>query len=204
MKLNYQAKFPNQFVQISSLPAFNNDKGSVILLSNNQILDRLDYNAKIHHPLIQDEDGISLERISFTAASNEPGNFKSAAATAGFATPTYKNSQELSGNENYARLLSKTFSPDGDNFEDLMILEYQVAENASLATVNIYNDKSRLIKQLLKNQTIGTNGSLTWDGLTDNGQKAAIGIYVVVFDVFDLKGNVKRIKNTCVLAGKLN
>ncbi|WP_165499772.1 lamin tail domain-containing protein [Pedobacter frigidisoli] len=204
IKQNYQAKFPNQFVQLSSLPAYNNDKGSVILLSNNQILDRLDYNAKIHHPLIQDEDGISLERVSFSVGANESGNFKSAAATVGYASPTYKNSQELNGGENYARLLSKTFSPDGDNFEDLMTLEYQVAENASLANVNVYNDKGRLVRKLLKNQTIGTNGALTWDGLNDDGQKAAIGIYVVLFDVFDLNGNTKRFKNTCVLAGKLN
>lgn len=204
IKLNYQVKFPNQFAQISSLPAFNNDKGSVILLSNNQVLDRFNYNAKIHHPLIQDEDGISLERVSFSLDSNEPGNFISAAATVGFATPTYQNSQEKSGDEIYARLVSKTFSPDGDRFEDVMTLEYQLDQPASLATVNIYSDQGRLIRKLLKNQTIGTSGQLIWDGFDDQGQKAAIGIYIVLFDVFDLNGNTKRFKNTCVLAGKLN
>jgi len=204
VKLNYQAKFPNQFVQISSLPAYNNDKGTVILLSNNQMIDRFDYNSKIHHPLIQNEDGISLERVAFNVNTNEAGNFKSAAATSGFATPTYKNSQELNGDENYARLLSKTFSPDGDNFEDIITLEYQVSQPASLATVNIYSDKGRLVKKLLNNQTIGTNGSLIWDGIAENGQKSAIGIYIILFDVFDLNGNMKRFKNTCVLAGKLN
>ena len=204
VKLNYFAQNPENFVELKSMPAYNNDKGSVVVLSNNVVIDRFDYVPKIHHPLIQNEDGISLERVSFDVAANEPGNFKSAAATVGFATPTYKNSQELSGDENYVRVLSKTFSPDGDNFEDLMMVEYQVAANESLATVNIYTDKGRLIKKLLKNQTIGTNGTLTWDGLDDNGLKAAIGIYVVLFDAFDLKGNTKRYKNTCVLAGKLN
>jgi len=191
-------------VQISSLPAFNNDKGVVILLSNNQVLDRLDYNSKTHHPLIQDEDGISLGRVSFNAGANEAGNFKSAAATSGFATPTYRNSQELTDDENFARFISKTFSPDGDNFEDLMILQYQLAANESLATVNIYNDKGKLVRQLLKNQTIGTNGNLTWDGVGENGEKAAVGIYVILFEIFDLNGNTKRIKNTCVLARKLD
>ncbi|TCO28711.1 FlgD-like protein [Pedobacter psychrotolerans] len=204
VKLNYFVQNPDNFVQLGSIPAYNNDKGSVILLSNHLIIDRLDYDAKTHHPLIQNNDGVSLERVSFDVATNEPGNFKSAAATVGFATPTYKNSQELGGDENYVRLLSKIFSPDGDSFEDLVTLEYQVSSNASLATVNIYTDKGRLVKKLLKNQTIGTNGILTWDGLNDNGQKAAIGIYIMLFDVFDLKGNTKRYKNTCVLAGKLN
>ena len=204
IKENYHAIFPAQFVQISSLPAFSNDKGSVVLLSNSVVIDRLNYSAKVHHPLIQDEDGISIERVSFSVDTNEPSNFKSAAAVAGFATPTYKNSQEASGDENFVRLTRKTFSPDGDGFDDTLNLDYQVAENSSLATVNIYTDKGRLIRKLLRNQTIGTSGTLSWDGLDDTGLKAGIGIYVVVFDVFDLNGHAKRFKNTCVLAGKLN
>jgi hypothetical protein len=204
IKQNYQVKFPTHFVQISSLPAFNNDKGSVILQSNGLVLDRLDYDAKVHHPLIREEDGISIERVSFTVATNEPGNFKSAAATAGFATPTYENSQSAIAGGNDVHLLSKTFSPDGDNFEDLLTLSYQLDQNSSVATVNIYSDKGRLVRKLIKNQTIGTNGILTWDGLEDSGSVAGIGIYIVLFDIFDLQGNTKRFKNNCVLAGKLN
>jgi len=204
IKLNYTVRFPNQFAQIRTLPAYNNDKGTVILLSNNQLLDRLDYNAKIHHPLIQDEDGISIERVSFNIPSNDPGNFKSAAATAGFATPTDRNSQSLIDGNNEVHLLSKTFSPDGDNFEDILKLTYQITQNASLATVSVYSDKGRLIRKLVKNQTIGTSGILTWDGLDDRGNMANVGIYIILFDVFDLQGNTKRFKNTCVLAGKLN
>lgn len=201
---SYEAKFPLQFVQLISLPAYNNDKGSVILLNNGQVIDQLNYNAKIHHPLIQDEDGISIERVSFDVNTNDPNNFKSAASTVGFATPTYKNSQESNGEESFVNLQSKTFSPDGDGFEDVLTLDYQLAENSSLATINVFSDKGILIRKLLKNQTIATKGSLNWDGLGDRGEVCGIGIYVVLFDVFDLKGNTKRFKNTCVLAGKLN
>ncbi len=204
IKQNYLAKFTMQFIQLASLPAFNNDKGTVILLSNNVVVDKLNYNSKIHHPLIQDEDGISIERVSFNEDANAIGNFKSAAATVGFATPTYKNSQELSGSEDFLRLSSRTFSPDNDGFEDLLTLTYQVAENASLATINIYSDKGLLVRKLLKNQTIGTEGSINWDGLSDNGGNAKVGIYVIVFDIFSLSGKTKRFKSTCVLASELN
>jgi len=204
IKQNYFALNPDHFTQVSSLPAYNNDKGSLILLSSNDVIDRLNYDAKIHHPLIQNEDGISIERVSFSVDTNEPNNFKSAAASVGFATPTYKNSQELTGSENVVSLRSKTFSPDGDGFEDVLALDYQFAENSSLATINIYSDEGVLIKKLLKNQTIATSGNIIWDGLADSGNVAKVGIYVVVFDVFDLKGNTKRFKNTCVIATKLN
>ncbi|PWS26797.1 hypothetical protein DHW03_12250 [Pedobacter yonginense] len=204
IKQNYETKFPSQFVQLASLPAFGNDKGAVILLSRGQVVDQLNYTSAIHHPLIQDNDGISIERVSFEVDANNPDNFKSAAATVGYATPTYKNSQQASGGENYVNLLSKTFSPDGDGFEDVMSLEYKMAEHDCVATVNVFSDKGHLVRRLLKNQTISTEGSLTWDGLGDHGEVCAIGIYVISFDVFNPKGNVKHYRNTCVLAGKLN
>ncbi|RYG19663.1 MAG: hypothetical protein EOO07_06410, partial [Chitinophagaceae bacterium] len=204
VKTNYICENPDNFIQLTSLPSYNNDKGTVILLSNNLQIDRFDYTEKMHVALLQNPDGVSLERVSFSKGANDVSNFKSAAASVGFATPTYKNSQEVNGEANYVKLLSKTFSPDGDNFEDILSLDYQVTENASFATVNVYSDKGRLIKSLMKNQTIGTKGTLTWDGFSDNGQKAAVGIYIVLFDVFDLNGIKKQFKNTCVLAAKLN
>jgi len=204
IKANYHVEFPNRFVQMSSLPAYNNDKGTVILLSNNQILDRFDYTEKMHIALLHDAHGVSLERVSFEKSSNEAGNFRSAAATVGFATPTYKNSQEINGKESYVKLISKTFSPDGDGFEDVLKLEYSLNESSSLATVNVYTDKGKLVRKILKNQTIGTFGHIYWDGLNDGGGKCAVGIYVVVFESFDINGNIKKYKNTCVLATKLN
>lgn len=204
IKQQYFVQNPSHFSQINTLPAFNNEKGTVVLLSDNFVIDRLDYVAKLHHPLIQNEDGISIERVSFGIETNNPGNFKSAAASVGFATPTYKNSQEKNESEDQVELKTKSFSPDGDGFEDLLMLEYQFKENASLATVSIYSDKGILIKKLLKNQTIGTTGSIFWDGFNESGTPAKIGIYVVLFDLFNLNGNTKRFKKTCVLAGKLN
>ncbi|RZL31239.1 MAG: lamin tail domain-containing protein, partial [Pedobacter sp.] len=48
VKQHYEAKFPNQFVQMSSLPAFNNDQGSVVLLGSNGVLEQFNYNEKMH------------------------------------------------------------------------------------------------------------------------------------------------------------
>ncbi|TDG35070.1 hypothetical protein EZJ43_15195 [Pedobacter changchengzhani] len=204
VKANYYVENPNNFVPLTSFPSFNNDKGSAIILTNNQILDRFNYTEKMHNVLLQNPDGVSLERVSFTKGSNEIGNFKSAASSVGFATPTYKNSQQLIGNETYVKLVSKTFSPDGDGFEDLLYLDYKLEENSNLATVNIFTDRGKLVKKLLKNQTIATSGQLIWDGLNDAGGRCSVGIYVLVFESFDLNGNINKFKNTFVLATKLN
>ena len=201
---NYVTENPNHFIQLPSLPTFNNDQGTVILSTNGKVVDRFDYSEKMHNPLLKNPDGVSLERISFTDPTNAPGNFASSASSVGFATPTYKNSVSRSGDEVYVNLVSKTFSPDGDGFEDLLQVDYQFTEGEKFATVNIFSDKGVLVKRLLKNQTVATKGSITWDGFSDGGSKADVGIYIVLFDIFDLNGRTRRFKKTCVLAAKLN
>ncbi|MGY3052898.1 hypothetical protein ACVWYG_001094 [Pedobacter sp. UYEF25] len=201
---NYLTENQPQFIQMTTLPGFNNDKGTIVLLSNGRGIDRFSYTEKMHNLLLKNTDGVSLERISFTEPTNANGNFTSAASSSGFATPTYKNSVSKSGADVYVSLLAKTFSPDGDGFEDFLQIDYQFATGEKFATVNVFSDRGVLVKRLLKNQTISTKGSLNWDGFTDSGTKANVGIYIVLFDVFDLKGQTSRYKKTCVLATKIN
>jgi hypothetical protein len=205
VKQHYNTKFPSQFVQMSSFPSFNNDKGSVVLLGTIGLLERFDYNESLHIALLQDGDGVSFERTSFLKEANDLGNFKSAAKSSGFATPTFKNSQEeiLNLSKNKISLVSKTFSPDGDGFEDMMQIDYSFVNNANLANINIYTDKGILVRKLERNTTIATAGSFTWDGLNDAGQRSKIGIYIIKFDAFALNGKTESFKQTCVLAAKL-
>jgi hypothetical protein len=73
-----------------------------------------------------------------------------------------------------------------------------------VANVSIFNDKGVLIRKLSRNTTLAANGTLVWDGLTESQQHAPVGIYIVYFDVFNLQGDRKTFKKTCVLATKLN
>ena len=59
------------------------------------------------------------------------------------------------------------------------------------------------MKQLIRNELLGIKGTFSWDGINEEREKARIGIYIIFFEVFDLKGNVKHYKKTCVLGGKL-
>jgi hypothetical protein len=53
-------------------------------------------------------------------------------------------------------------------------------ENATIATLNIYNLKGQLVKTLVQNQTLPAGDhSLAWHGNTDAGNNAASGIYFV-------------------------
>jgi flagellar hook assembly protein FlgD len=57
---------------------------------------------------------------------------------------------------------------------------------------------------LVRNALLGLKGNWNWDGLNENGQKLAIGTYIVYTEIFNLQGKKKQFKNTIVLGRKLN
>lgn len=192
-------------VQMAVMPPYNTDKGTVAIWKANDVIDQFDYTEKMHHALLKDVKGVSLERVSFVVSGNESGNLQSAAASVGFATPTDKNSQsEDISVKNSVVLANKTFSPDNDGFEDLLQIDYRFKENGNLATINIYTDKGILVRRLARNITFSTQGTVTWDGLNDGGQLCKVGLYVIKTDIFTIKGSTDSFKQTCVLASKLN
>lgn len=202
----YTVSKPENLLKINSLPAFNDDAGAVVLISNNTRIDQFNYNESMHFPLIKDAEGVSLERSSFSRPANESGNFRSAAAAIGFATPGYENSQYLadSPSEDGISLSSKTISPDQDGFEDALTIYYQFAAPGMVANTTVYSDKGLLVRKLSKNLTLASSGALVWDGLNDNNEPLPIGIYLIHMQVFDLQGQLKTFVKPCILAAKIN
>ena len=204
LQQQYYCKFPEQMIKANT-PSMNDDAGNIILLNTQgAVLDELVYDDKIHVPLLDDKDGVSLERIDVARAANERTNWTSAAASIGYATPTYKNSQYLKTErtESVMELQPKTISPDGDGYEDVMNINYLLNENGYTGTLTIFNAAGKLVKQLIKNNIMGTSGTYTWDGTTDDGQKAPVGLYVFYLEIFNLKGEVKAYKTVGVVAAK--
>jgi flagellar hook assembly protein FlgD len=51
---------------------------------------------------------------------------------------------------------------------------------------------------------LGNEARISWDGIDDDGVKAPIGIYVVMFEAFNSDGQVISGKTSCVLAHSLD
>jgi hypothetical protein len=204
VKEHYEAKNPTNFTQMASMPAYNNEKGTVILMDEKQIIDRFDYREDMHFPLLQIVKGVSLERVSFQKVANEKGNFRSAAQMSGFATPSYQNSQQgRSFIGNRVWLTNKVFSPDGDGFDDVLHINYELANHEFLATVTIFNENGLMIKNLVKNSSIPNAGYFTWDGINEAGALSKVGIYLIKLTFFALNGKLVNYERVCVLAAKL-
>jgi hypothetical protein len=204
---NVEATIELGFLVENDLPSFPDAEGGVIILNkNSETIDALEYDENWHHPLLSDNDGVSLERIQLDAETQNSNNWQSAAATFGYATPTYQNSQFLENTTTSSDLISlskKIFSPDDDGFEDFLLIQYQLDATDYAATISIFDANGRPIKQLLQNELLGITGNIKWDGTNDENARAAMGIYIVLVELVSPDGSVKQEKLTCVLAGQL-
>ena len=194
------------FLEMSSIPTYSNDSGTVILINDsNVVVDRFSYDEDMHFKLLNDEDGVSLERIDFDRPSSDVTNWHSAAESVGFATPGYENSQFLPAEitADNVTIEPEVFSPDNDGLDDVVNINYKFDKPGFVASVTIYDSRGRLINALVQNELLGTEGTFSWDGIADNNQKARIGIHVIYFEAFDLDGNMLKFKKPCVVAGRL-
>ena len=201
---NYPASVSGRLIQMD-MPSYNIDSGTVYLFYNSEQIDRVSYLEDWQFSLLDNSDGVSLERISPNASSNQQSNWHSAAESIGFATPGRVNSQyQYVGTTESISLQKDVFSPDQDGFEDILVVNYAFSESGLLAKARIFDDFGREIKTLFSNELMGTSGFFTWDGVNGDQAKSPIGIYVLVLEVFSVDGGVilaKKIPFT--LAGKL-
>jgi hypothetical protein len=204
---NFHVKHTKQVLTITSMPSWPDDKGTVVVTNmQGEVVDEVQYSDKWHFELLHTTEGIALERIDPEKRSNDKSNWHSAASTAGYGTPTYRNSQYKALVESTATLqiVPKVFSPDNDGNDDVAIIQYRIGENGYVANVKIFDISGRLVRHLVKNDVLGQQGSWIWNGLDENRQKLPVGPYVVLTEIFNLQGKKKQYKQTIVLARRLN
>jgi hypothetical protein len=192
-------------IVMPSLPSYSNDEGTVYLITGaNRLMDAFTYNADMHFALLNSTDGVSLERIRFDSPTQDAGNWHSASEESGFGTPGYLNSQyqDGTGDDGAVSVVPEIFSPDNDGYNDVITIEYSFGEPGWVGNVQIYDMQGRLVKECARNELLAANGRITWDGINEKREKAPVGIYVIYFEVFNLQGQVKKYKRSCVLATK--
>jgi hypothetical protein len=205
IRSRYATSNPEGFFDVADMITMDDGAGTVCLSTATDIIDRFKYTDDMHFALLNDKEGVSLERIDFERSSMDLTNWHSAAASVGYATPGYKNSQYNDAGEtgNAIEITPEIFSPDEDGTNDVVNINYHFDTPGFVANVTVYDSRGRMIRRLVKNEYLGINGTFSWDGISDENEKGRIGIYIFYIEVFDLEGNVKKFKKTCVLASKL-
>ena len=201
---NYTTINPDGIIEVASLPSFDDANGKIILYDNTSILiDSLSYSDSWHYPLLHDNEGISLERISFDVKTQDENNWHSAASVVGFATPAYKNSQAVSSQIAITTidLQPKLFTPDNDGKDDILMINYNLDAAGYSANISVFDAEGNLVKTISSLQTLEQQGFFQWNGTTNENGKALKGIYIINAEFFNTSGKKIILKKDCVLGG---
>lgn len=207
VKRDFITQNMDAFVTVASMPSYNDDEGNVIILNaQGNIVDEVKYDEKWHFKLIDNPEGVALERIDYHAATQNPDNWHSAATSVGYGTPTYKNSQYRTDLQVQGEITvtPEIVSPDNDGMDDFASIDYSFPGPGYVANITIFNAAGQVVRYLQRNALCGIKGSYRWDGLGEKNQKLAVGIYIINTEVFNLNGKKKQVKNIIVLARRNN
>lgn len=187
--------------QINDLPSYNDNEGTVLLLdSSTKEFDRFDYSENMHYALLDDKEGVSLERISSTEITNTAQNWQSASTQSYYATPGYINSQNFENtNGSKVWIEPKLFTPDENGDKDFALINYKFDTPGITATITIFDHYGREMLRLANNELLATEGFYKWEGNNAKNEKVRTGMYVVYFECFDLKGAVRKYRETVVV-----
>jgi len=207
VRSTFMTTAPQTFFMIPSMPSMTNTSGVLVFASRGMVeIDLFAYHENMHFALLTSLKGVALERINPNWPTQDRSNWHSAAQSFGFGTPGFKNSQYLPERMVRAGTIEvypEVFSPDGDGHDDLLTISYRFDQPGYIATVRLFDSRGRLIRNLVKAELLAVNGSFTWDGATDDRQKAPMGMYIVHLEITDLAGKVKQFRETAVVGGRL-
>ena len=197
----YEVPLPSKLFD-ATLPSWDDQTDNVSLLVNGIIIDSFTYFSSWHLPVIADQNGVSLERVSSSSATSSPSTWHSASSVSGYGTPTGPNSQMIitSGQEESPfTVTNRQFSPNEDGYKDFLALNFLLTSGEEIGSVWIYDLEGREIARLIDNESLGTSTIVQWDGRTSESLLAEMGIYVIFVQLWDAMGNVQQFQETCAL-----
>ena len=193
-------------VDMKSFPSYPTSGGVALLMSRQGVVvDQMAFSPEMHYPLLKETKGVSLERVSWSVPSSQPDNWHSAAEAVRFGTPGYENSMKAREEAPVGQPLTivpEVFSPDGDGFDDLCVVRYAFDSGEGTMNAYVFNADGQMVRHLVKGELVGKEGSFVWNGLDRRGNRVPLGVYVLVVEVFDLEGTVRRYRHAVAVASR--
>ncbi|MGM0947001.1 MAG: lamin tail domain-containing protein [Bacteroidota bacterium] len=206
VQLDYPMASNGNFHQIASLPSYPIAGGTVVLLDpDEKVVEQFSYDDDLHHPLLQDSKGVSLERISWNSPAGLAANWHSASASVGFASPGMVNSQFIPEEfeSEIIQIDPPAFDPEGSNGNTFVSIRYELDQAGWVGSFRIYDMAGRMLAALAENEILATQGLYTWTGTDNLGRRMRSGYYVLLVELFDLDGRIKTIRKTIIIAERL-
>jgi hypothetical protein len=174
-------------VNRSGLSLSTSGKPLILSLNDGTSLDSVYYTPEMHNPLLREQKGISLERVSGNSKNGKP-HWTSSADPLG-ATPGKLNSVTISNPEQESlsgfQFHPNPFSPNHDGHDDVVEIQLFSKNIDVFSRITIFNIRGQRIKTLLNDGLTGRISSVIWDGTDDRGILSPTGVYIVLAESYN-------------------
>jgi hypothetical protein len=208
---NLSTQYPmcdkSAFWIVKNFPNLNNQEGCIGIVSEDGTeVDKFCYSSDMHLSLLNEEKGISLEKMSVYNSSDNSQNWHSAAKAYNYGSPGIKNSQfavwtDANRSSDIINVEPKVISPNNDGTKDFVEISYDFDEIGGVANIYIYNQSGVLVRHLVDNELLAVSGCVVWNGYDENGIAVQAGNYIVLLEKIDMKGGREKARAVvCVVA----
>lgn len=174
--------------EFSGMPSLTNDHGNIGIFDRygNEI-DWINYKDEMHNTLLNSTKGVSLERKVFDGVSDHYSNWTSASYVHHYATPGYKNSQQISQEilKSTYQILCDPISPDDDGYCDELVVQFEPNISDANVHLEVFDLHGRLQKSIVNSGISGVENTYLWNLQNENGELVPQGVYVVVLEAIN-------------------
>lgn len=192
----YTIQSPASLFEIAKLPILANTSSTLVLFraSDGTVIDEVAYSSKWHASSVKNQKGVALERIDPEAETQRPANWTSAAASAGYGTPGYRNSQSDNPSpdepDTPTGIEAPEWLPGSDNYK----ISYYLDQPGYNCRAFVYNTAGQRVAQIANHELLGLSGQFIWDGSSLSGNRLRTGVYIFYAEIYHTNGQIKTYK----------
>lgn len=170
---------PNSLIiEIDDWETLSDDAGTIWLKNaQNVLVDSIYYDKEFHSALLNDDDGVALEKLDTNQSGLNGNVWASVGEDKNYAQPGCQN--QFAQNTTSTDAFSLAHPYFGNTANPKAGVKYQFKNGVYQISIYIVDKRGLIVKQLANNSTVSKNGVIYWDGVSQDGKNAAIGIYFV-------------------------
>jgi hypothetical protein len=177
----------NQRIIGGKTPFLNRSQGSMSLFYEDIETDIITYDKAWHSPWLTSTTGVSLERKGAQSNGNNQSGWLSAAGFRTGATPGRENTsfgKEQNPVNEAVTLNPPSFTP----YNQLQCCTISSVNSGSIVNIRIFDTLGNEVKYLVKNQVLGSNDEICWDGKQQYEVPLARGHYIWWIELLNANG----------------
>jgi hypothetical protein len=183
----YGPSSQNQRIIAGKTPFLNRSQGSMSLFYQDNETDIITYDKAWHSPWLTSTTGISLERKGAQSNGSNQSGWLSAAGFKTGASPGRENTsfgKEQSLVNEVFTLNPPLFTP----YNQLQCCTISSVNSGSIVNIRIFDSLGNEVKYLVKNQVLGSNDEICWDGKQQYEVPLAQGHYIWWIELLNANG----------------